>query len=97
MQASRSSSRAAPLPPHTLPTLGALSLQLPLPAHVNENNVLDAISFEKDADGLHPLNAGFLSLKGRKPLAVACTPKVRRRPASAGGCRSAQALSAGVC
>lgn len=44
---------------------------------MNESAVLDAISFDKDADGLHPLNAGFLSLKGRTPLAVACTPKVR--------------------
>lgn len=51
-------------------------LQLPLPAHIDENAVLDAISFDKDADGLHPLNAGYLALKGRKALAVACTPKV---------------------
>jgi len=61
------------------PRVDGILVQLPLPSHVNENNVLDAISYDKDADGLHPLNAGYLSLKGRKPLAVACTPKVSIR------------------
>ncbi len=59
------------------PRVDGILVQLPLPSHVDENAVLDAISFDKDADGLHPLNAGYLALKGRKPLAVACTPKVR--------------------
>jgi len=50
-------------------------VQLPLPAGVSEERVLDAISFDKDADGLHPLNAGLLALKGREPQSTACTPK----------------------
>jgi 5,10-methylene-tetrahydrofolate dehydrogenase/methenyl tetrahydrofolate cyclohydrolase len=50
-------------------------VQLPLPAHVDERAVLRAISVEKDADGLHPLNMGALALKGHAPTSVACTPK----------------------
>ena len=52
-------------------------VQLPLPSHINETAVLDAISHAKDADGLHPLNMGCLVLKGRTPSAVPCTPWVR--------------------
>ena len=52
-------------------------VQLPLPAHMEEAVVLDAISHAKDADGLHPLNMGCLVLKGRTPAAVPCTPWVR--------------------
>lgn len=50
-------------------------LQLPLPAHIDERAVLEKISLDKDADGLHPLNVGFLTLKGYSPKAIACTPK----------------------
>jgi len=50
-------------------------VQLPLPVGIKEETILDAISFEKDADGLHPLNAGYLALKGREPVSTACTPK----------------------
>ncbi|KAJ7551497.1 hypothetical protein O6H91_06G017800 [Diphasiastrum complanatum] len=37
--------------------------------------ILNAISIEKDVDGFHPLNIGKLSMKGREPLFVPCTPK----------------------
>lgn len=57
------------------PRVDGILVQLPLPAGIKEETILDAISFEKDADGLHPLNAGFLALKGREPLSTACTPK----------------------
>jgi len=57
------------------PEVDGILVQLPLPGHVDENSVLDAISHEKDVDGIHPLNVGFLACKGRNPLAVACTPK----------------------
>jgi len=33
-------------------------VQLPLPAHINENRVIEAIDHEKDADGFHPVNLG---------------------------------------
>jgi len=57
------------------PTVDGILVQLPLPAHINEKAVLERISLEKDADGLHPLNIGALALKGHTPKAVACTPK----------------------
>lgn len=51
-------------------------VQLPLPKHINEENVLGAISIDKDVDGFHPLNIGKLAMKGREPLFLPCTPKV---------------------
>lgn len=51
-------------------------VQLPLPKHIEETAVLDAISLEKDVDGFHPFNIGSLAMRGREPLFVSCTPKV---------------------
>lgn len=50
-------------------------VQLPLPDHISEENVLAEISIEKDVDGFHPLNIGRLAMKGRDPLFVPCTPR----------------------
>jgi hypothetical protein len=47
-----------------------------LPKHINEENILNEISIEKDVDGFHPLNIGKLAMKGRDPLFLPCTPKV---------------------
>lgn len=47
-------------------------VQLPLPKHVNETRVLEAISPWKDVDGFHPENVGLLAV-GR-PRLVPCTP-----------------------
>ena len=47
-------------------------VQLPLPAHIDSNAVLDAISPEKDVDGFHVVNAGRLAV-GQDGL-VPCTP-----------------------
>ncbi len=46
--------------------------QLPLPAHVNETAIIEAIDPAKDVDGFHPINAGKLAM-GR-PVFVPCTP-----------------------
>ena len=48
-------------------------VQLPLPKGLSEQAVLDAVSPEKDVDGLHPMNAGLLA-SGRPGL-VPCTPR----------------------
>lgn len=56
------------------PQVHGILVQLPLPKHLNEEAVLNAISIEKDVDGFHPLNIGRLSMKGREPLFVPCTP-----------------------
>ena len=47
-------------------------VQLPLPAHVNETAIIEAMSPSKDVDGFHPVNAGKLAM-GR-PVFVPCTP-----------------------
>ena len=47
-------------------------VQLPLPKHLNENEVLERIDPDKDADGLHPANPGQLVLNEDAPLP--CTP-----------------------
>jgi methylenetetrahydrofolate dehydrogenase (NADP+) / methenyltetrahydrofolate cyclohydrolase len=44
-----------------------LLVQLPLPDHIDENRVIEAIGPEKDVDGIHPVNAGRLYL-GRPDL-----------------------------
>jgi 5,10-methylene-tetrahydrofolate dehydrogenase/methenyl tetrahydrofolate cyclohydrolase len=57
------------------PDVHGILVQLPLPAHIDEEEILAAISIEKDVDGFHPLNIGRLSMKRREPLFVPCTPK----------------------
>jgi methylenetetrahydrofolate dehydrogenase (NADP+)/methenyltetrahydrofolate cyclohydrolase len=56
------------------PDIHGILVQLPLPRHLDEEKILSAISLEKDVDGFHPINIGRLSMKGRKPLFVPCTP-----------------------
>jgi len=56
------------------PKVHGILVQLPLPAGLDEEAVLKAISIEKDVDGFHPLNIGRLAQKGRDPLFVPCTP-----------------------
>lgn len=48
-------------------------VQLPIPKHINENKVIDAIDISKDVDGFHPLNVGYMHL-GREAVLPA-TPK----------------------
>ena len=48
-------------------------VQLPLPRHINEEKVIDAIALEKDVDGFHPDNVANLWLG--KPCIKPCTPK----------------------
>ncbi|KAK4795158.1 hypothetical protein SAY86_013152 [Trapa natans] len=60
---------------NTDPNVHGILVQLPLPPHMNEQNVLNAVSIEKDVDGFHPLNIGRLAMRNREPLFVPCTPK----------------------
>ncbi|MBR1406677.1 MAG: bifunctional methylenetetrahydrofolate dehydrogenase/methenyltetrahydrofolate cyclohydrolase FolD [Bacteroidales bacterium] len=48
-------------------------VQLPLPDHIDEARIINAIRKEKDVDGFHPLNVAALWMK--QPCTVACTPK----------------------
>ncbi len=56
------------------PKVHGILVQLPLPAGLDEEAILRAISIEKDVDGFHPINIGRLAQKGREPLFVPCTP-----------------------
>ena len=47
-------------------------VQLPLPKHMDENTILGLMDPDKDADGLHPTNLGWLVLGRKAPLP--CTP-----------------------
>lgn len=47
-------------------------VQLPVPQHINEEHIINAISPEKDVDGFHPASVGALSI-GKKGF-VSCTP-----------------------
>jgi len=47
-------------------------VQLPLPDHINEDKVLNAIDPSKDVDGFHPVNVGNLVIG--KPSFLPCTP-----------------------
>ena len=50
-------------------------VQLPLPEHISEAEVLKKIAVEKDVDGFSVTNIGNLCLRGGDPpLAIACTP-----------------------
>ncbi|DBA82028.1 TPA: Bifunctional protein FolD 4, chloroplastic [Trebouxia sp. C0004] len=57
------------------PAVHGILVQLPLPKHINEQRILDAVSFEKDVDGFHPQNIGCLAMRSRDPRFVCCTPK----------------------
>ncbi|MDR1168251.1 MAG: bifunctional 5,10-methylenetetrahydrofolate dehydrogenase/5,10-methenyltetrahydrofolate cyclohydrolase [Heliobacteriaceae bacterium] len=52
----------------------AILVQLPLPKHINKNNIINAICPRKDVDGFTPENAGML-FSGQKPYAYPCTPR----------------------
>ncbi len=47
-------------------------VQLPLPGHINEDKVIQAINPDKDVDGFHPQSVGALSIG--QPGFVSCTP-----------------------
>ena len=52
----------------------AILVQLPLPKHINKNNIINSISPQKDADGFTTANFGLL-FSGQKPYVYPCTPK----------------------
>jgi methylenetetrahydrofolate dehydrogenase (NADP+)/methenyltetrahydrofolate cyclohydrolase len=54
------------------PTVDGILVQLPLPKHISENNVIEAIKPEKDVDGFHPVNQGKMMLG--LPTFIPATP-----------------------
>ncbi|HFC8506811.1 TPA: bifunctional methylenetetrahydrofolate dehydrogenase/methenyltetrahydrofolate cyclohydrolase FolD [Neisseria subflava] len=55
------------------PAVDGILVQLPLPAHIDSQAVLESIEPHKDVDGFHPYNVGRLVVK--MPLMRPCTPK----------------------
>ena len=55
------------------PAVDGILVQLPLPAHIDSQAVLERIVPHKDVDGFHPYNVGRLVVK--MPLMRPCTPK----------------------
>ncbi|WP_239254145.1 bifunctional methylenetetrahydrofolate dehydrogenase/methenyltetrahydrofolate cyclohydrolase FolD [Listeria ilorinensis] len=53
-------------------SIHGILVQLPLPKHISEEKVIDAIHPEKDVDGFHPINVGNLYIG--KETFVPCTP-----------------------
>ena len=47
-------------------------VQLPLPRHINEQRIIEAIDYRKDVDGFHPINVGRLAIG--LPCFVSATP-----------------------
>ena len=54
-------------------SIHGILVQLPLPAQINSENVIERIDPNKDVDGFHPYNIGRLAL--RMPILRSCTPK----------------------
>ena len=53
-------------------SVNGILVQLPLPEHINEDDVILAISPKKDVDGFHPVSVGNLCIG--QPGFVSCTP-----------------------
>lgn len=53
-------------------TVDGILVQSPLPAHIEEEKVIECISVAKDVDGFHPYNIGRLAV--RQPTLRSCTP-----------------------
>jgi methylenetetrahydrofolate dehydrogenase (NADP+) / methenyltetrahydrofolate cyclohydrolase len=56
------------------PEIHGILVQLPVPDHIEEQNVLLAIDPDKDVDGFHPINVGRLST-GDPHVLAPCTPR----------------------
>ncbi len=54
------------------PMVHGVLVQLPLPEHIREERIIEAIDYRKDVDGFHPYNMGRL-VRGN-PLFYPCTP-----------------------
>ena len=54
------------------PKVHGILVQLPVPDHINEDRIIEAITPAKDVDGFHPINVGKLATG--QPSLVPCTP-----------------------
>ena len=56
------------------PKIHGILVQLPLPRHIDEKKVVNAIDPDKDVDGFHPVNLGRLMIGGEAVKFLPCTP-----------------------
>lgn len=54
------------------PTVNGILVQLPLPSHINEQHIINAINPHKDVDAFHPVNVG--KIMTGNPDFLPCTP-----------------------
>ncbi|MCP3926109.1 MAG: bifunctional methylenetetrahydrofolate dehydrogenase/methenyltetrahydrofolate cyclohydrolase FolD [Desulfobacterales bacterium] len=59
---------------NTDPEIHGILIQLPLPKHIDDNKVLNAINPDKDVDGFHPVNVGRIMIGGDEAIFPPCTP-----------------------
>lgn len=55
------------------PDVDGFIVQLPLPKHINEQRIIEAIDYRKDVDGFHPINVGRMSIG--LPCFLSATPQ----------------------
>ena len=55
------------------PNVDGFIVQLPLPAHISEQKIIEAIDYRKDVDGFHPINVGRMEIG--LPCFISATPK----------------------
>ena len=55
------------------PEVDGFIVQLPLPRHINEQRIIEAIDYRKDVDGFHPINVGRMAIG--LPCYISATPK----------------------
>ena len=55
------------------PEVDGFIVQLPLPRHISEQKVIEAIDYRKDVDGFHPINVGRMAIG--LPCYISATPK----------------------
>ncbi len=55
-------------------SINGILVQLPLPKHIDEKKILNAIDPDKDVDGFHPVNVGRLMIGGSEVKFPPCTP-----------------------
>jgi len=56
------------------PSIHGILVQLPLPKHIDDKKVLNAIDPDKDVDAFHPVNVGRLMIGGDEVRFLPCTP-----------------------
>ena len=55
-------------------SINGILVQLPLPKHIDDKKILNAINPDKDVDGFHPVNVGRLMIGGNEVKFPPCTP-----------------------